>query len=350
MPKIKPIVPKEGDVITKESLIDFSNEIENIDTKIDQDNIREEGLDWRVFDDGVTVEHRDLHKGPVTTSKNLRISHNQFWTVPTWPSGSISGGYNSTTPRIDFEWDPEKDTDIIIRCSLQATSNAAGKKRSHIQRTMEAWEFGLYIIPPGSPTVPPARPTQGFPVDIPHMVFPSQRMMLNGAFSTFNRRGHSTRNEWYGEHDTGLDELRDEFGEAPDETSFRIYDYLTAKTRLQEFDTWGQSDYPAGQWDQYGYDRSSRMAQSFTLVAHASSHHERYLPPNMENLSVRKFLKAGTGKAYLVYRSFYTHPALSSGPVYYSNDNPSGGTLFDNTESGMMGIDCINMSYQIIRR
>lgn len=341
MPKILPTAPKEGDVITRESLLDLKNNIEAVDLILDSENFREEGLDWRVFDDSGTVEPTSRHKGPVTTSTNLILEHSRFWKVPRWPSGSISGGFSSTTPRIDFEWNPETDTDIIIRCSLFADSNAAGRRlRSHVARDYEAWEFGLYIIPPGDSLTEPEKPVVSGPQASPPGVWPYQRMHLCNAFSELRRRGHKT----YGEHydfPGGLKYLPE--GSAGDvERKRAIY-----KDSLLQ--PWPKSaNYPAGQWDQYGFDRSSRMNQSFTLISHGTSDKAK----QEFNVNTKLFTTSGTGRAYLVYRSLYGAPGKSSGPVFWKESSPSGlsTTAWNDSDSGKIGIDSLNISYQIIRR
>lgn len=346
MPKILPTAPKEGDVITKESLLDLKNNIEAVDLILDDENFREEGLDWRVFNDSGTVEPISRHRGPVTTSTNKTLEHSVYWKVPVWPSGSISGGFSSTTPRIDFQWDPETDTDIIIRCSLFADSNAAGKSmQTHVMRDYEAWEFGLYIIPPGDSLTEPERPKVTAPEysgSGPPGVWPYQRMHLCHAFSELRRRGHKTYGEHYGSG--GLDGLK----YLPDGTAGDVArsQAIYSGSLLQAWPT--SAHYPAGQWDQYGFDRSSRMNQSFTLVSHATSDREK----QQFNVNTRFFTTAGTGRAYLVYRSRFGADGKSSTPVFWSESHPRGQDVpgFRASDSGIIGIDSLNMSYQIIRR
>ena len=49
MPKINTTPFKEGDVIRKSDITSVADEIEAIDLAIDEENLREEGLDRRVF-------------------------------------------------------------------------------------------------------------------------------------------------------------------------------------------------------------------------------------------------------------------------------------------------------------
>ena len=332
MSKIKGLhIPNEGDVLTAESIKDLGDKLEIVDSIIDEENFREEGLDWRVFEDGATVEPHGLHRGPITCSRNLRLSHDVLWKVPVWPSGSISGGYSSTTPRLDFEWDPEKDTDVIIRVSLQANSAAAGNLRTHVTRQNEAWEFGLFIIKPGDPLEIPSVLKHNTPND-PNCVYPVQRMMLNNAFSGLRGRGHVTR----GEYNDGMG--------VTEGSSLMKARAMYVAGGFQRY--YGSSSYPAGQWDQYGYDRSSRMSQSFTMIAHGSSNRSR----QELNFNVHSFLEAGTCRVYLVYRSKYSSPGKSSYPIYFADDNRNGSGIWSHSNAGTIGIDSLVMSYQIIRR
>jgi len=285
MPKIIPsVVPEEGDIITKDSIKSTTTAVENIDSSIDQENIREEGLDWRNFENGTCVDPESSRSGMVSSNRDLILTRSQTWKMPDYPSGAVSGGVASNRAQLDFDWDPETDTSIIIRCSLFANTYHTVSMDSKPKLRLDAWDFGLLVIPPVAPGDTFSVPVEenrrvGTMSDTGPSVWPYQRMYLNTAFTLQRRRGSSSYSEYIrlGFHPTILE---------------------SAKSQGL-FQNYGEAFHSRGQWDQYGYDRSSNMNQSFTMVTHANSDRAAYLTGSSP---ARLFAHAGPGRVYLVYR------------------------------------------------
>ncbi|MBV12454.1 MAG: hypothetical protein CMN21_24950 [Rubinisphaera sp.] len=316
MPKITPsVVPNEGDIITKDSIKSTTTAVENIDAKIDEENIREEGLDWRNFKDGVCVDTDSSRSGMVFSNKDLVLTRSANWKFPDYPSGAVSGGVASNRAQFDFDWDPQTDTSIIIRCSLFVNSRHTASKNSKPLERFDAWDFGLLVIPPVAPgdlfTVPSeALRTVGTMSDTGPSVWPYQRMYLQTAFTDARRHGSASFKEYV-------------IFKALGETK------LNTMQNKGLFANFGEEFYSRGQWDQYGYDRSSNMNQSFTMVTHANSDRSAYLTGSNP---ARLFAHAGPGRVYLVYRC-------------NANIDPTGLLA-----AGTVEIERFTLSAQIIRR
>ena len=316
MPKVTPsVLPEEGDIITKDSIKSTTTAVKSIDTLIDEENIREEGLDWRNFQNGVCVDPESSRSGMVFSNRDLVLTRSPFWKFPDYPPGHVRGGVMSTTPRLDFDWDPQTDTSIIIRCSLFVNSRHTASINSKPLERFDAWDFGLLVIPPVAPgdlfTVPSeALRTVGTMSDTGPSVWPYQRMYLQTAFTDARRNGSASF------------------------TEYTIFEMLGTSTLNQMknqglFQNYGEDFYSRGQWDQYGYDRSSNMNQSFTMVTHANSDRSAYLTGSNP---ARLFAHAGPGRVYLVYRCNANIDATGLLP------------------QGIVKIERFTLSAQIIRR
>ena len=313
MPKIIPIAPEEGDIITKESLKSTPNAVEAIDNRLDAENFREEGLDWRSFEDGCTVTPKSTRRPMVYATTDKTLSRDRNWKIPNYSSSSDVINSVNNQPRLDFDWDPETDSHMIIRCSLFVNSMFNPDYKSFPVRKYDAWDFGLMICPPVEPgsafTVPEktSRRVGSISSESP-VVWPYQRMYLNMAFTQYRERGTCTRKEWLG---TG------------DYPSHGLETWIDADDRLREGGLtryYNASTYNAqrGQWDQYGYDRSTAYSDGAEYLSGTSNS--------------RIFRHAGPGRVYLVYRSHYATAEGGSG------------------SDGVCEIDGFTLSCQIIRR
>jgi len=187
----------EGQVIKKSTLTGVYGQLnESLEGGIGPENIREEGLDRRSFENMngshfVYSERCDLRSSYTIVPTNESGIHPSGFT-----KGPIDGltGSHGEHPRVDFNWDPEIDTYAIVRCSFYVSqkrnerryekgSSVGGPAFSDAKN--DAWDFGLYVAPKSgdgglglaeTPTLAKNSKNSGG-------VFVYQRMCLNPAFS-----------------------------------------------------------------------------------------------------------------------------------------------------------------------
>jgi hypothetical protein len=248
MPKVKPKDFKEGEVITKSDILETRTAIEDIDLDIDQENIREEGLDRRLFSrDQVNKSY------PVrvfSTKQSQRLPRTTTFRKPRFDTGTLENSLNPVFPELSIQWDTEKDTHAIVRCSMFVETRGD----SHTHMNDDAWEFGLQIVKPGQ-----GIPSEGadlglFPyfIETQH-VWPYQRVCLTGAFSGKRHDGFIKN--------TSATLVRTE----------GFSDFFTGSDYPWLFSGSVRDDYPRGAWNQYAMNRSSSWNASITLIAHITS-------------------------------------------------------------------------------
>lgn len=298
MPKFVPSSPKEGDVITKESITDNTDALEEIDFSLDQENFREEGLDRRVFYPQTAAKRASVNvSANGLTGTNQLLSREQQWTLVRFREDQTSSGH--IYPKLQIDWDPERDTHCVIRCSFEATNRL---DMSGIElRPDDYWEFGLLIIPPDQPYPGSIASTDVFMTG--RGVWPYQRVSLSPAFRDEAWKGNTNFNESFEDKVTGHENMGNitssEFETA--HTAFQTS--AAASSNIKMWEPIGEDEffdhYPRGEWFQHGYDRHANWTQSFTLVALASSLRQRGFshPPNTS-----RWDKSGQARVYVVYR------------------------------------------------
>jgi len=181
----------EGQVIKKSTLTGVYGQLNaSLDDGIGPENIREEGLDRRSFENmegshfqfGQTCELRNeaiiVARAPIEGSS---IGPNGFSYGPIDGLTSVHDDY----PRVDFSWDPEVDTYAVVRCSFFVSQQRNdGRHTPTVSAHLgnDAWDFGLRVSPKWgshatSGSLKPKAPGGS------GGVFPYQRVCLNPAFS-----------------------------------------------------------------------------------------------------------------------------------------------------------------------
>lgn len=212
MPIVTPTDFVEGEVITKASILDTRTAIEEIDFDIDGDNIREEGLDRRVFEDLSLVSNP---YDSVRLASYQDLPRSTAWRAAVCSDGSLVNSFAPHWPQINIPWDPELDSYVIVRCSFLFIS--PDPKSGESLWSEDAFDFGLYVIPPNA--TPLSSPALAYNTSGAG-IWPYSRTYLNEAFSRYAE-------------DAG--------------TGFK------------------------GQHDEWGFDQRSRMMQSVTLLYMAKS-------------------------------------------------------------------------------
>ena len=195
----------EGSLISKKSITDDLFVPLNLggDNYIGADNIREEGLDRRSFEDLKNV-HFNVGENVNSTGFNHEIRPLTAPGMGFVQHGlrNVSGPHPSgdgTAPRVTFRWEPESDSYAIARCSFQFR-----QKRYHprvgtytpeggdslLTAEDDGWDFGLWVSPKYGDGIfaPSDRVTRPNPDG---GVFPYQRVSLCPAFSLFAHFGGS---------------------------------------------------------------------------------------------------------------------------------------------------------------
>tara|TARA_R110001592_G_scaffold327580_1_gene608787 strand:- start:1123 stop:2019 length:897 start_codon:yes stop_codon:yes gene_type:complete len=256
MPKVQPKDFKEGDVINRSEILETHTAIEEVDLDIDQENIREEGLDRRLFKAGQITDTFPTRL--FSNNQSTRLSRTSTFKRPIWRSGRLVNSLHSNHPELSFQWDTEKDTHAIIRCSMFVDTIGD----DHTDLNDDAWEFGLQIVKPGESYIDGANLGMSEYGTIP-MVWPYQRVCLSGAFSGKRHHGFFS--------DPKSENIK-LFGSINffDESEHPEYSHISSGEN--------ESIYPRGAWNQYAMNRSSSWNASVTLIAHVTS--------NMSNLEL----------------------------------------------------------------
>ena len=154
---------QEGETISKEDINATKDSWEKADNSISEFNIREEGLDRRSFDtndtwsDVLNSQSRCYLSG---VRKHVQVP-GHGWKPMKFGSTSlpVSGGVNSDYPTIQFDWDPQVHTYVIIRVSFwfhfdvglvgSAQRDDAGDDDTfEILRDNHDFKFGILVTSP----------------------------------------------------------------------------------------------------------------------------------------------------------------------------------------------------------
>lgn len=145
---------REGEVTNKQDILDTRDVWEAVDSEIDEKNIREEGLDRRVFDPntswmdtGTQAFVADRHLELINASPNwepMKFSGSIVGSGTIIPD-PVSGGIDTKVPTIEFDWDPSVHSYAIIRASFHFW--CASMDKSHAGEMIQP-KFGIYMITP----------------------------------------------------------------------------------------------------------------------------------------------------------------------------------------------------------
>ena len=116
----------------------------------------------------------------VSTPIYLARNSTTAWRYVT--GSTIAGSSDSTKASLSIPWHVEDDQYVIIRCSAVLDS---ATRMNTMPTGFDAWDLGLYIVPPGQDEKPLPEITQAFNANDAHsaVVWPWQRMCLNDAYS-----------------------------------------------------------------------------------------------------------------------------------------------------------------------
>mgnify|MGYP003109487893 CR=1 FL=1 len=195
MSKINPYgSPKdfvEGEVITKKSFLDFASSIEGIDQSIDQENVRQEGLDARNFISGAHTSTQGTYQNRIGES-GLDI------TIAMEPEGTwnVLRNEDGSPWKVDFNFTPENDTDAIVRCSGVISS----RNKFFVPDSALYVDVGLLIYPQYESVPDGLGTTLEFKPDpLERCVWPYQRISLTQAYSSYAQYGYRKNvTDWRG--------------------------------------------------------------------------------------------------------------------------------------------------------
>ena len=278
MPKINPYGSPtdfmEGEKITKESFTDLADNIKGADGTIDENNIRQEGLDGRNFGSGIYIhslanyQKRTKNPGPISCANFDGSITDIFKKVQT---ATYFGERSSSRARLSFNWQPEINTHAIIRCSgvisTKSESISGGTVNGFYVPDRYTIDVGLLIRGKKSDGDDPADTRDTFKLGFDRnmvegsyftgspKVWPYQRVCLNDAYASLAQAGaRKNVTDWRGFQ-------LDDFGKIePPETAS---DGALGGIILPE----------QGHGTEWLYDRKSYMYYNFNLIAHISSEH-----------------------------------------------------------------------------
>ena len=359
MPTAKTPAFVEGDIIEKSDLTALKDSVEEIHKDIDASNVRQEGLDRRVFYPRAHSTNKGAHNN-VYSSEATQLTRTTLWKEVDFDPLALKNSYSSSGSVLAIPWDPETDTDVIIRVSFVVdTRNTVSKPHMY----QDNWDFGLRVIAPGEPDqamVIGSEITEMEPYGDQRTVWPYQKVMLNFPFTAGARYGMLSYTQLKDDHrhckidsgddfeyyawsysvgqSTGGDDATDYFimGWGPPYTVYGPF-YNYEHSGWSESDTgafhtvnrndgstpgidcyqyryidpaegyvptasadYFDNEYPRGDWFQYQYDRASNMNQSVTLICRGTSK-DSVLPTESRGGAYR-FLRKGTARVGLVYR------------------------------------------------
>ena len=360
MPTAKTPAFVEGDIIEKSDLTALKDSVEEIHKDIDASNVRQEGLDRRVFLPRAHSTNKGAHNN-VYSTEAAELERTELWSQPNFPALALKNSQQTSQPVLAIPWDPEVDTDVIIRVSfLIDTRNTVSKPHMF----QDNWDFGLRVMAPGESEtgvmIFGTEITEMEPYGDQRTVWPYQKVQLNFPFTAGARYGMLSYTQLKDDHrhcqidsgdeyefynwsysvgqSTGGDDATDYFvmGWGPPYTVYGPF-YNYEHSGWSESDTgafmtvnrndgsnpgtdcysyrfidpdegyvptasadYYDNEYPRGDWFQYQYDRASNMNQSVTLICRGTSK-DSVLPRESRGGAYR-FLKAGTARVGLVYR------------------------------------------------
>lgn len=331
MSKVIPGAATEGEVITRSSIQDTIDAMNEQEFSVDEENIRQEGLDRRNFyPHNFTVKPYASVRAAGSIGDEQLLERSTSWKHMTFRSDQLFNSFNESYPLIEIPWRPENETHCIIRCSMYLTTrfDLDGK----VLNNEDAWEVGLVVVPPG--VTEPSSFTSMDPFMNGFGVWPYSRIQLCPAFSGRRNDGYLSYSQITEAPEKGYLGMH---ADGPGRTTSYSYggtafthtlnDVTSAQTAVDPEDY--DNTYPRGEWKQFGYDRSSNWNSSVTLIAHASSLVQRddgKIPP-----SISRWTTEGTAQVFVVYRCRL-------------------GTVASGKEGGRPSVRELDLSYQKLRR
>lgn len=203
MPKVNPFAGTqdflEGETITKDGFRNFKERIDAVESVVDQDNIRQEGLDRRSF--ATKTWHKSLDKANTIAYVDesyilLDPVESGVWTRVRTSSSVISPDFATSGGEgrlmVTSTFDPEIDSHLIIRCSGVISS----RQMYYVGEDDHFIDVGLRVRTAdtaGSLVTRYKRGTGSASLDDDWLesgvVWPYQRISLNTAYSKFAEIG-----------------------------------------------------------------------------------------------------------------------------------------------------------------
>jgi hypothetical protein len=189
---------QEGETISKEDINATKDSWEKADNSISEFNIREEGLDRRSFDtndtwsDVLNSQSRCYLSG---VRKNVPVPGHGWQRMRFGSSSlSVSGGVDSNYPTIQFDWDPQIHTYVIIRASFwfhfdvglvgSAKRDDSGDDDNfELLRDNHDFKFGILVTEPGQ-TLSSATESTRLPTTINGQIYCPTQVGLNKTWSS----------------------------------------------------------------------------------------------------------------------------------------------------------------------
>tara|TARA_R100000315_G_scaffold11610_3_gene3685 strand:- start:6569 stop:7636 length:1068 start_codon:yes stop_codon:yes gene_type:complete len=325
----------EGEVLKKTHITnvfdntEFENaaDLDSVKASIRANQIREEGLDPININDIKEVTAFRPKPG-VRTNRSVIIPISPQWTAVE----KASGFNNSDHPNqavLNIDWDPEKHTHIVIRCSgslsTDTTQPGGGPLfLDNFDTLNRIYQVGLQISGPrfGVVSVDEAEQTGFFLEGSPIEIWPYQTVRLNPAFSNLGTTGFlpspiaSHFDNVRGLFEDGRPKSDEDFqDDVMSARASRGAKFVGDKSALAE------SYVPKGTWEEFLYDRRSGLNQSFNLIAHGSSKNDRTTGDpissnsfyfNRSGVISIKFMMRVSGKPDSYTRSETHYPRLST--------------------------------------
>tara|TARA_R100001086_G_scaffold139409_1_gene73135 strand:+ start:229 stop:1404 length:1176 start_codon:yes stop_codon:yes gene_type:complete len=279
MPKINPYGSPtdfmEGEKITKKSFTDLADNIAGADGAIDENNIRQEGLDGRNFASGVYIhdvpgyQKRTKNPGPITCSNFDGSISADFKKVAT---STFFGEASTSRARLRFNWQPEINTHAIIRCSgvistKPETTSGGSRVNGFYVPDRYTIDVGLLIRGKKPDGDDPGDTSDNFSLRFDRdmvegsyfthspSVWPYQRVCLNDAYASLAQAGvRKNVTDWRGYKLDPLGKI-----EPPESASDGVLGGIIMPEQ--------------GHATEWLYDRKSYMYYNFNLMAHLSSEH-----------------------------------------------------------------------------
>ena len=278
MPKINPYRSPsdfiEGEPVEKESFTGLANNIAGADGAIDENNVRQEGLDGRNFKDSVVVENLSRYqirtKSPqIVNCPNHYSDDKRFRKVR---PAKLFGESMSVNSSLRFTFTPELNTHAIIRCSgVISTRPEYAESGTRVNGFYIPGRYtidvGLVIRGLGSDGVDDTDDDATFNLAFDRndpeaswygasaKVWPYQRVCLNDAYAELAQAGvRKNVTDWRGYKLDDLGKIK------PPESAT---EGALGGIILPE----------QGHGTEWLYDRKSYMYYNFNLLAHISSEH-----------------------------------------------------------------------------
>ena len=315
----------EGEQLSRSHINDTNDSWEYASERLTGQNVREEGLDRRVFKSDETWGNTATFNGSASASESVYSGKPRHICIPPdyvdswipvehhWPHWNFAGGMGGAEGKVCgvvWDWDPNLDTYCIIRCSFYMEfdigdyghqgRDSDGDSVASNARIEQFFKFGIAVrrSTTGSWTPP------FFEKDYDHQ----------GVRRIDNTNGNIFAVQQIGMHS-------------------RWSKYTSKKDTIR-----------------HQYDRRSKMTSSFTLIASGSSgenNHTYSLDNNMCAIDMRE---PGTYQAVLVVRRYKDFPKGTS-----LGSEPGEGTAVDtpygvHALNGTPKIGHVNMHVQKFRR